>query len=206
MKQFLLFFILIVGLLACKNNIETITQTNEFNQQVAYSIDKTTKKKEGAYIIKTADGVLVEESNYTADTLDGVRKLYNIDGKLETIETYKNGDFHGPTKTFYENGQIKFDGNYVDNILTGETKSYYQDGQLKEVVAFRDNLENGPFTEYHPNGKIKAKGTYLNGDSEHGELELFDENGELIKKMDCNKGVCRTIWTKEEGSVNTKNI
>ena len=46
--------------------------------------------------------------------------------------------------------------------------------------------------------KTKAAGNYLAGDNEHGELKLFDENGELIKKMNCNNGLCQTSWTKEE--------
>ena len=49
----------------------------------------------------------------------------------------------------------------------------------------------------YKNGKTKATGTYLEGDNEHGELKLFDENGELTKKMNCNRGACRTTWTKE---------
>jgi len=82
-------------------------------------------------------------------------------------------------------------------------KRYYDSGELMEIVNFVENEENGPFVEYYKNGNKKATGNYLDGDNEHGELELFDEQGELIKKMNCNKGICRTSWTKE---ADTKKI
>ena len=83
---------------------------------------------------------------------------------------------------------------------------YFMKRALQEAqMAFDKNEENGPFEEYHPNGKIKAKGTYLAGDNEHGLLEIFDDKGELIKKMQCKKGVCRTTWKKED-STNSKKI
>lgn len=206
MKKISLLYLALLSLIACNGNLESVSKTNDYNHQLTYTINKETGKKEGRYVAKTADGVLLEEAVYKADTLDGTRKIYNEAGKLEIVETYKNGLFHGPNQVFYGSGQLKFDGHYTNNILTGETKSYYENGQLKEVVQFDNNLENGPFVEYHPNGKIKAKGTYLDGDNEHGELEIFDESGELIKKMDCKKGVCRTTWEKQEGSTKIENI
>ena len=66
----------------------------------------------------------------------------------------------------------------------------------------KDNNENGPFKEYYPNGNIHWEGNYLNGDNEFGILNEYNEQGELIKKMDCDSmAVCKTIWTKENGDI-----
>ena len=46
--------------------------------------------------------------------------------------------------------------------------------------------------------KKESRRVYLDGDNEHGELKLFDEQGVLTKKMNCDKGICRTSWTLAE--------
>ena len=52
--------------------------------------------------------------------------------------------------------------------------------------------------EYFRNGNLKAEGSYLDGDNEHGLLKLYDETGRLIRKMECEQGVCRTFWRAGE--------
>ena len=71
---------------------------------------------------------------------------------------------------------------------------YYKNGQKKEEVTFENNEENGPFVEYNENGSLAAKGSYLNGDFEHGLLEIYDGQGVLVRKMNCDKGICNTTW------------
>ncbi len=191
---------------ACSNGLETVEKTEDDGAVIRYTRLKTNFAKQGAFTKKDANGIKIEDAQYLNDTLHGERRLYYFEtGELQITETYNKGAFSGPYKIYYKNGQIKFEGNYNNGILEGKTKGFYDDGQLKEIVAFDKNEENGPFEEYHPNGKIKAKGTYLNGDNEHGLLEIFDEKGTLIKKMQCEKGVCRTTWKKEDNN-NSKKI
>jgi len=112
-------------------------------------------------------------------------------------ETYKRGTFSGPYRLFYPGGELKQSGKYRDNLMVGKWKGFYDNGQLKEVVQFENNEENGAFIEYHSNGKLKAEGSYLDGDYEHGELKLYDENGELERTMQCVKGRCSTTWSRD---------
>ena len=69
---------------------------------------------------------------------------------------------------------------------------------MEEVTFGDDNKENGPFREFHENGQLKTEGSYLDGDNEHGELKKYDENGELTETMDCQRGICRTVWTRTQ--------
>ena len=62
-----------------------------------------------------------------------------------------------------------------------------------EVKKKRDGIY-----EYFRNGNLEAEGTYRNGDNEHGLLKLYNEEGELIKTMNCEDGVCRTVWKKDQ--------
>ena len=66
-----------------------------------------------------------------------------------------------------------------------------------EETRLANNEENGPFKEYYKNGKVKTEGTYQRGPYEHGELLMYNEAGELVKKMQCADGECHTTWEKK---------
>ncbi len=201
MKNLVLFLFSTLFLFSCGGNLETITVNEDDGTITSYTRNKENFAKEGLLTRTAADGTLLEEAQYSNDTLHGFRKLYYLNGALQTEETHVDGAFQGTFKTYYENGQVKLQGEYINNSMEGVWKGYYDGGELKEEVFFKNNNENGPFTEYYQNGKLKAKGNYLEGDNEDGLLELFDKNGELVKKMNCVKRICRTIWTKEGGDV-----
>lgn len=196
---------------SCKSKLETIETKDEYGYLIKYSRKKDDYGKQGLYTKFYPSGTLYEEANYVNDTLHGERKLYYKSGKLEILETYDHGKFISPYKRFYEDGQLQLNGFYEDNKGTGVWTRYYQNGKVKDSVTLVDNDENGPFTEYYENGNLKAEGTYKGTDEdtgyprEHGLLKMYDESGELVKKMDCNLGRCKTIWTKEEGDIPPKN-
>ncbi len=192
-------FLLFLGVLGCKEQPYEIFKNIDENGilREEYSRRKADFAKEGIYKAFFENGKIKEESEYKDDVLNGYRKLFREEGDLQIEETHKKGLFHGTYKSYYPNGQLESQGEYLENVMTGLWKYYYDTGQIKEEVNFANNNENGPFKEYHPNGKIKTEGSYLNGDSEHGELKKYDENGELYQKMNCEKGVCRTTWTRD---------
>ncbi|MDX1684969.1 MAG: toxin-antitoxin system YwqK family antitoxin [Saprospiraceae bacterium] len=184
-------------ILACSGSLEEVEERNELqNKLEQYTVLKGTDTKHGEYKRMTLDGELLETAQFEDGLQVGEQKIYE-NGELYSIANFKNGQHHGLYQTFYRGGQVNVEGEYVDNVMTGKWKSYYPDGQIKEVVTFEDNEENGPFVEFYPNGNVKAEGEYLDGDNEHGELMLYDINGILIKKMMCDKGICRTTWVKE---------
>jgi antitoxin component YwqK of YwqJK toxin-antitoxin module len=113
------------------------------------------------------------------------------------VETYQEDLFEGPYKSFYPNGQLKLACVYKNNNIEGKWLQYYESGQLKEEVLFEGNTENGPFKEYHPNGQLSVEGSYKEGDNEHGPLKFYDEQGQHYKTMECDMGICRTVWSQE---------
>lgn len=187
-----LFFVLLF--ISCKKTTETIESKNELGYVERYERRLSDYAKEGLYLKLDPQGKKVEEAQYKNDTLDGWRILYNEKGDTQVIENYRAGVFDGDYKVFHDNGQLKLHTQYANNEIIGKLKGYYDNGALKEEVTFEKGVENGPFLEYHPNGKLKAEGAYLDGDSEHGELKLYNEAGELEKRMQCTKGVCKTVW------------
>ena len=200
-----IFLLSILAITACNNRLETVNTQDEYGYTEVYQRDKEDYGKEGVYERYNEKNIKVEEAVYHNDTLSGYRILYYENGDTQIVENYVAGHFDGAFQAYYENGQLEIDGTYADNTMDGPWKRYYKNGQLMEIVTFRNNEENGPFTEYHRNGKLKAEGSYLNGDNEHGELKLYDESGELIRKMNCENGICRTIWSRESSENETSN-
>ena len=192
-------YLLIVGLLMLSCNYGTeIIEIKDKNGQIteSYQINSKTEKKEGTYQ-RFNDGILAEQAEYKSDTLHGVRTLFYDDGAKEIEESYLMGVFHGPFKSYYSEGIVKLEGLYENGTMESTWTKYYPTGQVMERVEMHLNNENGPFVEYYENGNLKAKGSYLDGDNEHGELLLYDNSGILERKMQCDKGICHTTWSKE---------
>lgn len=193
---------------ACSSR-ETKTETDESGFKIEYQVDKKTKVKDGVQKKYNADGKLWEEANYKLGKLEGERRLYFPNGGIMRIETYKDDKFDGPFYEYYENGKKSQEGKFVADGREGEWKYYYASGQVKLVMNYLNGLEDGPFEEYHENGQYKAKGTFKVGvnrfgldntetdNFEHGELLLYDERGELEKKLQCEYGICETLWQKD---------
>ena len=197
MRQVIFLFYSLLFLFSCTPKTEIVETEDEFGNILKYTRDTEDFAREGEFTLSTPEGQLLEKATYVNDTLDGLRILFFENGDTATVEQYKMGKFEGPYSVFYENGQLELEGNYINNAMSGKWTRYYQSGKLMEEVNFENNEENGPFVEYYENGNLKAEGSYLDGDNEHGALKLYNENGELVREMDCKKGICRTTWSAE---------
>jgi antitoxin component YwqK of YwqJK toxin-antitoxin module len=183
---------------AASAGLEVVEQVDDYGYTERFQRRIADGVREGRYQRIGPVGIVEEEAFYVADTLHGARILFYSSGDTLSIEHYQRGDFEGPYRQYYENGQLQLAGQYEANKATGKWYQYYDSGELMEIVTFEDNVENGPFVEYFRNGNLKAEGSYLDGDNEHGLLKLYDETGMLIRKMECEQGVCRTIWRAED--------
>ncbi len=163
-----------------------------------YFRNPETGLKEGPFKKLDLENNVLESGFYDGDKLHGLRVLYFQNGDTLSVETFDHGIYEGPYISFREDGSLELRGQYIQNEMKGEWERFYPNGQLMEIVTFDHNLENGPFIEYHPNGKLKAEGQYLQGDNEHGELKLYNRNGQLIRIMNCEKGTCRTTWSENK--------
>jgi len=137
---------------------------------------------------------------------NGIEKEYYHNGDLKSEVNYDNGKKHGPTKIYHENGKIALEGEFNAgkrygimtsyhenggksaqleyNILgleTGESFEWYEGGQLKgHQSSYSRGEANGVFTHFYPNGQMSIRGKASRGKID-GELEEWDENGNLIK-------------------------
>jgi antitoxin component YwqK of YwqJK toxin-antitoxin module len=186
---------------SCKENlIETVESHDDEGRLERYQRNKKDFAKEGVYQKLSADGKLLEEAHYHQNLLEGERKYYYPGGSVESIETYKAGQYQGKYRKFYENGTPRIEQEYVDGALQGLSIKYYPNGAVEERVTMKDNEENGPFQEYYDNGNLKTEGSYAPFESEsaleQGELKEYDENGQVVRIADCVNGRCTTRWKK----------
>ena len=182
---------------AVSAGLEVVEYTDDYGYTERYQRRIADGVREGRYERIAPDGTIREAAFYLADTLHGARILFYPSGDTLSVEHYQRGAFQGPFRQYYENGTLQLAGQYDANEATGKWLQYYADGALMEIVNFEGNVENGPFVEYFPNGNLKAEGRYLDGDNEHGLLKLYNESGALIRKMECERGVCQTVWSAE---------
>ena len=181
------------------SSLEYVAYTDDHGITEHYYRSTRNNAKQGVYKKVDGQGKLIEEANFVNDTLHGLRIIYYEKGDTQIVENYQKGYFEGAYKAYYESGQLELLGHYVDNTMKGKWYRYYPTGELMEIVTFEGNEENGPFVEFYQNGNKKAEGTYLEGDNEDGLLSLYDEEGTLVRKMECNKGICKTIWRFGQG-------
>lgn len=208
MTRLFVFHILLISLfVSCNDTEKVVNVDNESKTSEEYFVDKKSKKKEGDYVKKDLSGNILETSHYVDDHLDGENAIYYPGTKqLFRKALYKIGKLNGDYVEYFQNGKIRMQGLMKDDKHAGEWKGYYESGQLKQLVTFVDGQENGPFVEYYENGTTSYKGAYKTGvdengvsnedaeNKEHGELLHYDEGGNLIQKMDCQWGICRTTW------------
>ena len=186
--------------LSCKESNFIITKDEAGQMTEKYTVNEN-GERDGVYE-GYVDGVLTESAHYKDGKLHGKRTLFYPDGQVEILENYKEDLIVGTYTTYYPDGTTSQQATYISGMMQGMLKTYYKSGQLKEEVIMVDNQENGPFKEFHENGNLKWEGQFLNGDNEYGILKNYNEQGELIKKMECNEqGVCATIWTLEKGDI-----
>ncbi len=183
--------------MACGDGLESVEQIlNEGKEVRTFKIDDR-GQMQGEFR-RTVNAKLVEKAVYKNDTLHGARQLFDDLGRIQVLEHYERGKFHGIYHTFHSNGEIHLEGKYHNNLMQDSWRTYDSLGHLTEEVLMQGNMENGPFKEYYPDGTIKTEGYYKDGPYEHDTLKIYDESGVLGKIMFCREGFCNTIWESSD--------
>ena len=65
------------------------------------------------------NGLLMYESSYRYNKLDGISKSWSEDGNLTSKVEYKNGLIHGTWETYYPSGKLKNRTLYIDGKKHG---------------------------------------------------------------------------------------
>ena len=106
---------------------------------------------------------------------DGKYKI-SVDNKIELRAFLKNHKKEGKWKTFYNNGKLHSVDEYKDGVRNGKLIDYYRTGQISYIgKSINGKAITG--TKYYESGKVLAKNYFIDG--EHVKQEVFFENGKL---------------------------
>ena len=136
-------------------------------------------------IIKSAKFIdtLGHETNITTARDSGVElSAHSMNGFRRSHGFFDaKGELSGPDTLFYPSGKIEEINTYKDGELNGSSISWYRNGVKKSEVNMTDGKEDGYLTTWYPNGKLEAEGWMKNGEY-HGEWLFYDEPGRLTGK------------------------
>ena len=160
--------------------------------------------KQGEYVVYFQSGKVKEQGVYENNVLSGVLKEFDeIDGRLITKKTYKNGLIYSQEKLnrydgfgkkigfwqeLYSFGEIKEEGNYVNGLKQGLFKYYNRQGIFEKYLYYEmgqlvQNEEQTKFIEvkkeYDEKGRVKQIGSFR-GAVKHGHFQLLDSTGNII--------------------------
>ena len=133
-------------------------------------------KTQVCYVHEYAENnVLLAEGKYSAPGVkDSTWRIYDLNGKLLSLETYAAGALDGPYQTFYPNGQLVETGVMLGDMKTGTWTRFDENGQKLRSAEYLEDQPSGVWTEFDENGRISIRGSYQHGLREGKWLEFSD--------------------------------
>jgi len=196
MKKYFLVFIIICFTSICygKNLIYTSqggykyfddgTYIAKNKERGKYEGKIENNKREGVWKLYNENGELESVYSYKNDNLIGTGKEYYESGNIKIIKKFSNNGKKMKVKEYYKNGKLKNEGNslYVsDNnyVPEGKLRVFYENGKLKGELNFKNGKLDGENKTYYKNGKLKDVGNFKN-DKIQGKTKAYFESGELM--------------------------
>jgi len=109
----------------------------------------------------------------------GVKKIYNAQGKLETQVPYKDSLPEGIQKEYYKTGQLFRETPLVKGKANGVVKEFSTSGKLYREMPVVDGKANGVIKKYYVNGVLFSEAPFVNGQPAAG-LKEYSQNGKLL--------------------------
>lgn len=161
-KQFVLFPLMALLLLGCGNNNSNVK-------------------------VNKPNSIVME-----GDVMNGIKRIYNAEGNLETETPYKDSLPDGLQKEYYKTGQLFRETPLVKGKPNGVVKEYGTKGNLYREMPVVDGKANGVIKKYYDNGVLFSEAPYKNGEPQVG-LKEYNEKGQLLEKPKLKfKGIDKT--------------
>lgn len=122
------------------------------------------------YQVKDVQGITISlrgNEPFTGMVADGKDREYYLKGKP-----------HGKWVSFYSNGKIKSIENWKEGILDGKYILYNENGKKVLETHYKKGIDHGKYAVYHKNGKLCITGRIKNG-VPVGKWKIYNENGKL---------------------------
>ncbi|MBP9479373.1 MAG: hypothetical protein KBF12_12220 [Sebaldella sp.] len=143
------------------------------------------------------NGKIISIENYKDGELDGVQSEYYYNGNKLSKKTYKDGTLDGDFIVWDKDGGIIYNTVFKDG--TGLEKLYDRSGSILLESEMVKGLYDGEMKLYNEDGSIRSKTTSKSGIS-NGSHILYFPNGKMLSEMNYKDGVLDgkyAVWNKE---------
>ncbi len=137
--------------------------------------------------------LLLNETPYIENQVDGVQTNYNLDKSFFTQE-FSDGNKNGKQKHYQKNNILNFELNYSNGKKSGDLIQYFENGNIKTVIPFTNDKKNGITKKYYQNGQLAESGNTKDG-MYTGEYKWYYNNGVLRKLGTFTNGKRSGDWT-----------
>ena len=193
------------------NGVSYVKFLNLKNGQVRSEGKYADQKKDSLWVYYRSNKLPVLKETFSLGVLDGVRSVYDLDGRLIEKSWFTAGKQTGPFRNWFQTGALKDSGQYVDGARHGKYVSYFangkpelqgeyeygkpegewriynkEDGSLRLIIQYEDNTHQ---SEEYVNGEFldfysadKLKSKYNYRDGKlHGEFIEYYDNGDWVE-------------------------
>lgn len=111
------------------------------------------------------------------DESNGLRTRRDGQGKLDAVDTIKNGQMVSNT-TYHPDGTPAAVSPYVKGVIEGERHTFLPGGEPATIERWTSNVQHG-ITEVYEHGEKRADVPYVNG-TKHGVEKRYWGGGEVF--------------------------
>lgn len=146
-------------------------------ERLAIILPVVNGKANGVARIYDRKGKLNSELSYKNGMLDGSCKTY-IEGKLANITVYDRGK-EVSFKKYKANNKLEYEMYYLDGKLEGPTRQYYDNGQLEEEILYKGGVAEGVAHWFYQNEQLRLMIPYVAGKA-NGLCRLYYADGTIM--------------------------
>lgn len=153
-------------------------------------------KKEGHWATYSSQtGILLTESDYSDDQLNGLNKTYYPDGKLNTVTPYINGKINGVLESYYPDNKIFTRGTYHQNLKEKNWDIYDETGHIRKTVEYEKSRIIRTYLYIY----IGENGQKINQDliayfhKTDNKTQIVLNNGKIINSTESFETVCQYL-------------
>jgi len=89
--------------------------------------------------------------------------VYDGEGVMRTLLSYKKGIPHGVHRGYYLDGSIEYEGFRKNKEIHGKYIKYYPGGGVEMKGQFKRGIYDGKWIYYNIDGEISMEKTYIRG-------------------------------------------
>ena len=103
------------------------------------------------------------QTSLNGEIYTGSCLVFNSEGIMSSLLSYKNGVPHGIHRGYYLDGSIEYEGFRKNKEIHGKYVKYYPGGEIEMTGQFRRGIYNGKWKYYNLDGEIFMEKTYIRG-------------------------------------------